>query len=173
MPMRDRSLNSCSSGIALTSSPKTKMRPESGRNKPSANFSSTLLPTPAGPRRIRVSPCLTVKEMLLRTCLFSKPIETSSKTTAGSSGERCSGSVTIAVWLMYALPPEDADHKTADDEIGSNDENGGPDYGLRSRAAHALRASARGHAVIAADTGDDEAEDQRLNQALQDIGIAK
>src|SRR5579883_28679 len=173
MPMRRRSGYRSFSCMALISSPKTKMRPSSGRSRPSASFSNTLLPTPAGPSRMRVSPCRTENEMSCSTCLPSKPMDTCSKTTTGSRGGRSCSSGATADWLMRASPAKDADHKAADDEVGCNDKHGCGDYGLRCRAAYALRATARGHSVIAADGGDNEAEEDGLDEALDEIGVTK
>src|SRR5579883_392480 len=173
MPMRARSAKSCYSGMALISSPKTKIRPESGRSSPSANLSSTLLPTPAGPSRIRVSPGLTVNEMSSRTGLFSNPMDTFSKTTTGSSGECCLISGATAAWLMRASPAEDTNHETADNEVGCNDEHRRNDNCLCCGPAHTLGAAARRHSVIAPDGGNDESEKERLDHALHKIGIAQ
>src|SRR5277367_547811 len=149
------------------------MRPESGRSRPSVILSRTLLPTPAGPIRMRVSPGLTVKEMLLSTGFFSKPIVTFSKTTAGPSGGRWLSSGARATWLMRASPAQDADHEAADDEVGCDDEDRRDDDGLCCRPAHALCAAASRHSVVAANGGDDKAEDERLEQPLKYVGIMK
>jgi len=45
----------------LISLPKDEMRPESGRSRPLVSLRRTLLPTPAGPRRMRISPGRTWK----------------------------------------------------------------------------------------------------------------
>ena len=52
--------------------PKMRISPESGVSRPLASFMMTLLPTPAGPRMMRISPWRTVKEMSLRTGSRSK-----------------------------------------------------------------------------------------------------
>src|ERR1700744_899802 len=150
--MRRRSSNFCSSRMALMSSPKTVMVPESGRMRPLASFNSTLLPLPAGPSKMRVSPVETVSEISLRTCLPSNPMETRANTSTGSEDSAIS------------LAPEDTNHELADDEIDGNDQNRRHNHGLRRGAAYALGASACCHAVKTSDRWDDEAEDNRFQQ---------
>src|SRR6266478_7786387 len=144
--------------MRVTSSPKTRMVPESGRMRPLASFIRTDFPPPAGPRMMRVSPRWTVKEMFCRTGLMSKVMETSSKTTTGSAE-----SGLCLVWAtspgamsagMVWLPAEDADHRAADDEVDDDDEDGGVDDGLGCRFTDALGAALCGHAEETADGGD-------------------
>src|ERR1700680_4629493 len=84
--MRARSLNKSYSDIAVTSSPKTLMVPESGLSRPLVSFIRTDLPQPAGPRMMRVSAGWTVREMFWRTTFSSKAMETFSKETTASVG---------------------------------------------------------------------------------------
>src|ERR1700761_3520045 len=125
MPIRPRNLNSCSSGMLLISSPNTVMVPESGRINPLASLSRTLLPLPAGPSRIRVSPGATVSEIFSRTFLPSNPIDTSSKIRTGADGS--SPVVVAAGWGAVTIisAAEDADHELADDQVDGNDEHRG------------------------------------------------
>ena len=48
-----------------------------------------------------------------------------------------------------------------------------PDDGLNGGAAHALGASGGSHAVEAADGAEDVAEEERLDQSLDDVGVAE
>src|ERR1700745_330860 len=77
--------NSCSC-ICVTSLPRTVIRPESGGNRPSANFKIVLLPEPATPNRAFVSPKGNWNETPRRTWLSPKERCTSSKTTAAPEG---------------------------------------------------------------------------------------
>jgi hypothetical protein len=75
---------SCSSGMWEISSPKSRMLPWSGRSRPLTSLSRTLLPTPAGPSRMRVSPGATEKLTSSSTGGPSKAMETLRKTTTGA-----------------------------------------------------------------------------------------
>src|ERR1700733_11275333 len=173
MPMRPLNWNSCSSRIVLTSSPNTVMVPESGYISPSTSLSRTLLPLPAGPSRIRVSPGDTVSEISSRTFLPSNPIETSSKTTTGCDGSCslfaavCWGAVTIS------LEAEDTDHEPAYHEVDEDNEHRRDHHRLGSGAANALGTAACVHTVEAADTGNDEAKNDGFHQSLKNVGIAQ
>ena len=107
MPVRMRSASSFSSLIRVISSPKRKIRPESGRRSPFASFSNTLLPTPAGPRRIRVSRGPSRKLTSSSTGGPLKAIETCSKTTGSTAGSAGGASgtgwliVSIRIWQPY------------------------------------------------------------------------
>src|ERR1700722_20127595 len=167
MPIRPRNLKSCSSRRLLISSPNTVMVPESGRIKPLASLSSTLLPLPAGPSRMRVSPGATVSETFSRTDLPSNPIDTSSKIRTGCAGS--SWVVVAAGWdaVTISSAAKDANHELADDQVNRNDEHRGNDHCLGGGAADTLGAAAGVHTVVAADAGDDEAEHNRLYQTLK------
>src|SRR5271163_2807833 len=173
MPMRPRSWNSCSSGMVLISSPNTVMVPESGRISPLASLSSTLLPLPAGPNKMRVSPGETLNEIFSRTGFPSNPIETSSKTRTGCAGSSWTAEAVGWGAVTISSAAEDTDHELADDQVNHDDEHRRNHHRLCRGSAHPLGAAARGHSVIAADAGDDEAENNRLDQALNDIGIAQ
>lgn len=69
------------------------------------------------------------------------------------------------------LAAEDADHGTGDEEVNDDNEDRRDDDGLRSGFADALGAALGVHAVEAADGGNDEAEEERLGDALNDIGV--
>src|SRR6202167_1308992 len=99
------------------------MVPVSGRISPFASLSSTLLPLPAGPSRIRVSPGDTVSEISSRTCLPSNPIDTWSNTTTGCAGS--SRAVAGAGWVevLISSPADAADHEPADHKIDKDDEH--------------------------------------------------
>src|SRR6516165_10090241 len=153
MPIRARSLKSSVSGIVVMSSPKTRMVPESALRSPSASFISTDFPPPAGPRMMRVSPCVTENEIFSRTGLRSKAIETFSKTTTGSfsAGRLCVGSSRVRTSAMaLPLPAKDAYHRTTDEKVHDDDGDGGDDDSLRRCTAHALGSTLGGHAEVAA-----------------------
>src|ERR1700690_393752 len=65
------------------SCPRTMMRPESGRMRPSANFKIRLLPEPATPKIAFVSPRGSWKETPRNTSLSAKESATSSKRMTG------------------------------------------------------------------------------------------
>src|ERR1700722_11408483 len=65
------------------------------------------------------------------------------------------------------------DHELTDQVIDPDDEHGGDDDSLGGRAADALGAAARGHSVEATYAGDDEAKDERFEQALKNIRITQ
>src|ERR1700727_2590768 len=67
------------------------------------------------------------------------------------------------------LSPEDADHQLGDEEVDEDDQHGADDDGLGGGAADALCAAGGAQAVEAADGGDDEAGEQRLGDAFDDI----
>src|ERR1700733_14110050 len=142
MPMRPRSSNSCSSRMLLISSPNTVIVPESGFIKPFANLSRTLLPLPAGPSRMRVSPGETVSEIFSRTGLPSNPMDTSSKIRTGCAG---SPSATVAAgWaaVTIGLAAEDTDHELADHQVDRNDEHRRNHHRLGGRSAYTLGTAA-------------------------------
>ncbi len=68
-----------------------------------------------------------------------------------------------------ALASEDADHSAADEEVHHDDDDGREDDGLGGGFADTLRASAGVYAKVAADAGDDEAEEDGFDQALQNV----
>src|SRR5271166_4667535 len=84
MPILPRNSKSCASCIWVTSSPRTTMRPESGRMSPSASFRIRLLPDPATPNTDLVSTRGRWKETPLRTSFYPKDMTTSSKTMTGA-----------------------------------------------------------------------------------------
>src|SRR5277367_4167538 len=175
MPMRPRSLKRSVSRMWAMSSPKTWMEPLSGRMRPSTSFMRTDFPPPAGPRMIRVSPGWTAKETSLRTGLMSKVMVTSLKTTTGSEepgGCSLSDGLTMVGLLgMGWLPAEDADHRPGDEQVDNDDEDRRDDHSLRGGLTHALGAALRVHAEVAADRGDDECREERLGEALGDVGV--
>ena len=68
---------------------------------------------------------------------------------------------------------EEGEQHLGDEEVDKDDEHRGVDDGLNGGAAHALGASGGSHAIEAADGGDDVAEEERLDQSLDDVGIAE
>jgi hypothetical protein len=58
------------------------MVPESGRSSPSINFSTSDLPAPLAPSRMRIDPSAMLKLRSFRTTWSSKASETFSKATA-------------------------------------------------------------------------------------------
>src|SRR5258708_3695412 len=79
MPILLRRSKSCSSVMAVTSWPSTKMCPESGWISPRQSLRIVLLPEPETPSTILVSPRRNSKETPSRTGVDSKVMETFSK----------------------------------------------------------------------------------------------
>src|SRR5579863_10200308 len=92
MPVRMRSGKSISSRRWEMSSPKRTTRPSVGRSRPLHSLRSTLLPTPAGPSRIRVSFGATENEMFSRTSGPSKDRKTRENARIASEGSLGAGS---------------------------------------------------------------------------------
>jgi len=67
----------------------------------------------------------------------------------------------------------DGEQHLGKEEVDEDDEHGRPYDGLNGGAAHALGAAGGSHAVEAADGAEDVAEEERLDQALDDVGIAE
>src|SRR3981081_4137352 len=113
--------------------------------------------------------------MFCRTGLTSKVMETSSKTTTGSAESGvcfvCETSPGAMSAGMVWLPAEYADHRAADDEVDEDDDDGGVDDGLGARFAPALSTAFCRHAEEPAYGGDDEAGEEWLGEALDDITI--
>src|SRR5271167_3936251 len=77
------------------------------------------------------------------------------------------------VEVLIGSPAEKTDHEPADEEVDRNDQNRGPHDGLRCGTADPLGAALSVHTVEAADAGDDEAKDDGLDQALENVGITQ
>ena len=60
-----------------------------------------------------------------------------------------------------------------DEEVNEDDEDRRRDDGLNGGAADALGSAGGAHAVKAADGGDDVAGEERLDESLEDVGIAE
>jgi len=58
-----------------------------------------------------------------------------------------------------------------DEEVDKNDQDRRVDHGRNCGAAYAFRAARSPHPVETADRGDDVAEEKRLDESLDDIGI--
>ncbi len=69
------------------------------------------------------------------------------------------------------LPAEDADHRSTDNEVNDEDEDGRVDDGLSGRFTYTLGTALRGHAEVATDGGDDESGEERLGEALDDVAV--
>src|SRR5215471_3863424 len=99
------------------------MWPRSGGIRPRASLSSVLLPEPAMPSRILVSPRGKENDTPSRTTLSSKAMATSSK-TMGFCADSCPASATDP-----GCAKEDTrlleDHQAAgDEEVGHDDQHG-------------------------------------------------
>src|ERR1035441_9834796 len=68
---------------------------------------------------------------------------------------------------------EESEQHLGKEEIDEDDEHRSGDDGLNGGAAHALGAARGSHAVEAADGAEDIAEEERLDQSLDDVGIAE
>src|SRR6202042_926853 len=113
----------------------------------------------------------TSNEMWSRTCLPSKPIDTSLKTTMGSSSPSWWIGLLDSTRAFIGLAPEDADHQAADQKVHDDDEDRRNYHRLRGRAAHALGSSGGAQPVVAADRGDDEAREHGLGKALPPVAL--
>src|SRR6185369_14632063 len=65
--------------------------------------------------------------------------------------------------------PEPNHDQAREEEVEDKDKDAGSDDGLRRRTADALRTTFGGKTVVAADRGDDEAEEDRLHQSHCDV----
>src|SRR5579864_3030157 len=135
------------------------MRPRSGFTSPSAIFRRVDLPTPATPKTALVSPRATSKETPSSTWLPSNSMETSSKTTALWCD---SWGVSAPCWLVRssAISVREEDHQhPGDKEVQDQDEHRRCHHRLSGGAADALCSALGRQTVVAADAGDDEAEE--------------
>ena len=118
--------------MALISLPKTKMRPESGRSRPLVSLSRTLLPTPAGPSRMRVSPVSHLEGDVFedgvsgrsqwRHCRRRRRVRLQSRQEAWRKACRCSPTTRLR---PRCHRPKMADQESADHEVGHDNEDGG------------------------------------------------
>src|SRR5258708_2661198 len=214
IPILLRSSKSCSSVMAVTSWPRTKMRPESGLISPRQSLRIVLLPEPDTPKTTLVSPRRSSKETPSRMGVDSKVMATLSKMMVlwMVSGDGFSGGNMVCM-VPDITPPKDTrtfnheEHRRrrcrshalcsfvsfvvdrlpfalralaeyeykqlGQKEINRDDAYRRRNHGLRARAAHALCAAARAHPVVAADGGDDEAENERLAQSHDHVGVVE
>src|SRR5579859_96250 len=132
------------------------MRPASGFSSPRQSLRIVLLPEPAIPSRTLVSPRFSSKETWSSTVSSSKLKETSSKI--------------IALWIVSGVSSKSGmlgqgEEELCEHGVRGQDQHGRSDHRLRGCATDALRAALGIHAVVAAHRGDDEAKNQRLDQA--------
>src|ERR1700722_7694860 len=88
MPILARRANRSFSGGCVTSLPNPKIRPASGLSRPSASFSSVLLPDPATPNNALVSPNGRRNETPRSTLLSSNASSTFSNSMANADDSR-------------------------------------------------------------------------------------
>src|SRR5271168_679114 len=93
--------------------------------------------------------------------------------TTGCAGSSRAAADAGWVEVLISSPAKKTDHEPADEEVDRNDQNRGPHDGLRCGTADTLGAALCVHAVEAADAGDDEAKDDGLDQALENVGITQ
>src|ERR1700678_1387450 len=170
--MRRRKSNNCSSRIWLISSPSTIMRPESGRINPSDSFRIRLFPEPATPKITFVSPARRWKEIPRNTSLSPKANSIFSNTTAGAEFScvfKAADSRGKAGADMESMVRKRSHEKSRDDQIHHQNQHRSSHHGLGGSAAHSLGSSAGIHPIEAADGGDDEAKDDRLDQSHECI----
>ena len=108
--------------------------------------------------------------------MSSKAMETFSNATTGA----CRGRSVVASsrvgrrgfrHVEGLLASEDADHEAGDEEVDDDDEDGGDDDGLGGGSADALGSAGGFEAEVAADGGDDEAGEEGLGEALDDVSV--
>ena len=140
-----------SSGMCEISSPKSRMLPSSGRSRPLTSLSRTLLPTPAGPSRMRVSPGRHGKADVLKN---RRAIEGDGDVAKGYNGApiRSRAGPDWAGWIRHWIrrvgsgwaglthAREEREQHLGEQEIDEDDEHRRDDHGLNGGAAHALGA---------------------------------
>ena len=153
------------------SSPKSSTLPSSGRSSPMMSLSSTLLPTPAGPSRMRVSAGRNREADVFED---RRAVEGQGDVAHGDdrAGLRRRRQAVAARNGGVAHAGKQGEQDVGDEEVDKDDEHRGVDHGRNGGAAHALGAAGGSHAVEAADGGNDVAEEERLDQSLEDIGIS-
>ena len=136
------------------------------------SLSRTLLPTPAGPSRMRVSRGSHGKADVLK---HRRPVEASRDVAQRDNRAgvlRRSRRLRRGHGSVAHVGKMESKH-VRDEEVDGDDQHGRGDHRRNRGAANALGASGGSHAVEAADGAEDVAEEERLHQALDDVGIAK
>src|SRR5580700_1527695 len=130
------------------------MRPESGFTRPRATFSTVVLPLPATPNTIRVSPGCSSNET--RSSAGASP-----KCRLTSSNRRtASDSISRKI------------HKDLTDEIGHDKNPDGGDYhGFGGGAADAFRTAGGPHPIEAAHQRHNDRERKRFDEPLHDVVV--
>src|SRR2546423_8370649 len=172
IPTLPRRANSSCSCIFVTSSPRTRIRPESGLSNPSTSLRMVLFPEPATPNNAFVSPTASLKETPHNTSVSAKASHTSSKTTVSAECPRISAFVESSGMVgtdMRSLVGENVHQKLRGKEIHDNDQHRGCDYSLGCGSADSLCPSTGCDAVEAAHGCDDEAEQNGFHQAHEDV----
>src|SRR5208337_3663289 len=172
--MLRRSPKSSDSRMAVTSWPSTVIRPASGFSSPSASFKVSVLPVPAVPIRILVSPRGSSKEIPCSTGV-SKPISTFSKRMMASPGgeTRASACSTGGARLAIVLVFEKSHQQPRDEEVAHQDKHRRCHDGLSGGSPDALSTAFGGKAVITSDAGNNKTEKRRLTQPHENIAEAQ
>src|SRR6516165_881814 len=137
---------------------------------PAAIFRVRVFPVPVSPRRTRVSPGWAENVRPRRTGCSSKPIHTSlNRMVAESAGD----ALDLMVLGGEAIRSEfvrQIERELGEEGVGDDDQHGRDNDGLRSGSANPLSAATYPHSLVAAHRGKDESEDQRLGEALHEVG---
>src|SRR5208283_45329 len=68
---------------------------------------------------------------------------------------------------------KDAEQDVGNKKVDEDDEHRGGDHGLNCGAAHALGSPGGSHSVEAADGAENEAKEEGLDHALNNVGVAE
>src|SRR5579872_463496 len=139
------------------------MWPWSGLINPRHNFRMVLLPEPATPNRVLVSPRFSSNETPSSTVKPSKVMPTSSKM--------------MALWTVPVgwFAKEDMEsiqnkqERLGDEEVHSDDEHGGYHDSLGGRTAYSLSSSTGAQSEVAAHSRDDKTEQHWLEEPHENV----
>src|SRR5882724_3306256 len=189
-PTRRRKSSSAFSFMRETSWPRTWTAPCEGRKRPAASLSARVFPVPVSPSKISVSRSCTENPTPCKISPSAKPMRTSSKVMTGSCWAVCVRvDVLIGSCQDYSgngrcaelVFSEKLGGGRSENFVGQEQRDFGEErvrddnhdrshyYSLRGGSANALCAASYGEALVAADGGENESEDERLHHALHDV----
>src|ERR1700691_2079947 len=148
------------------STPLTRTSPEDGFSRPTKVRSSVLLPEPEPPITTTVSPW-TISNA--RPCRTSRSPYCTRRSRTEITEEGAAGAA------ILCGPPRQIEQRS-EDQIDHDDQKDGDDHRRGGGAPHLFGARAGGEALLTADGGNDQPEDQRLDDAggnvVGDQGVA-
>src|SRR6266851_3401981 len=154
-PVRRLSGSIASSLIRSMRAPKTCTSPESGCARPEAMRRSTVLPWPLPPITARIVPLGRAKLTPRRTGFSPNAFQTFRTSTSG--------------WPGVIGSPVHEEEEPRDEEVRDDHAHGHLHHRRGGRAAEPLGAALGGQAVVAADQGDEPAEDEALAEAGEEV----